>query len=78
MEFINGQVLLEEIKNTDLEFMQQSDLVECLDDIINKQLKRIQNKSINKEDIIKYLIDIGISKEEFEEIYDKLIREKGL
>ena len=37
MKIIDGDKLLKEIKEMDLEYMQQVDIIYCLEDLINKQ-----------------------------------------
>lgn len=37
MKIIDGDKLLKEIKEMDLEYMQQVDIIDCLEDLINKQ-----------------------------------------
>lgn len=37
MRIIDADKLLKEIKQMDLEYMQQADILECLESVINKQ-----------------------------------------
>lgn len=37
MRIIDADKLVKELKQLDLEYMQQSDIIECLEDFINKQ-----------------------------------------
>ena len=46
MKIIDGDKLLKEIKEMDLEYMQQADIIDCLEDLINKQ--PVISKEINK------------------------------
>ena len=61
MYLIDGNKLLEEIKNMDLGYMQHSDVVECIKDAIEKQSKANLNsfnrsiKLLTKEEIINHL-----------------------
>lgn len=58
MSLIDGNKLLEEIKNMDLGHMQHSDIVECIKDVIEKQSKANLStfnkdiKLLTKEEII--------------------------
>lgn len=48
MKIIDGDKLLEEIKKMDLEYMQQADIIECLENLINKQPAISKEININK------------------------------
>lgn len=47
MKPVDGDALMEEFKKNDLSFMQQKDIMDCLQDIINRQplLKEWENKN---------------------------------
>lgn len=49
MKIIDGDKLLKEIKEMDLEYMQQVDIIDCLEDLINKQPGISKEKLINSE-----------------------------
>lgn len=49
MKIINGDKLLKSIKKMDLAYMQQEDIIDCLEDLINKQVVLSKEISINKE-----------------------------
>lgn len=49
MKIIDGDKLLKEIKEMDLEYMQQADVIDCLEDLINKQPVISKEININKE-----------------------------
>ena len=48
MKIIDGDKLLKEIKEMDLEYMQQVDIIDCLEDLINKQPCISKEININK------------------------------
>lgn len=48
MKIIDGDKLLKEIKEMDLEYMQQVDIIDCLEDLINKQPDISKEININK------------------------------
>lgn len=48
MKIIDGDKLLKEIKEMDLEYMQQVDIIDCLEDLINKQQCISKEININK------------------------------
>ena len=48
MKIIDGDKLLKEIKEMDLEYMQQVDIIDCLEDLINKQPGISKEININK------------------------------
>lgn len=48
MKLIDGEKLLKEIKKLDLEYMQQEDIIICLEDLIKRQPVISKEISINK------------------------------
>lgn len=52
MKIIDGDKLLKAIKKMDLAYMQQADIIDCLADLINKQVVVSKELNINKEIIM--------------------------